>query len=139
VIVLPTVSKLAILELLADTGNLLDAVKVGLYSANVTLTVDTVLADLTPADFSGYAISGVVVWGTPFIDGTGRVLMTGDEKEFVATSPFTVSNTVYGYYITESTPTTLLYAEAFTTPRIISAASQGLTVLPTFDCLSASA
>lgn len=138
-IVLPQSFKLALLEELIDTGNLLDGAKVGLYQNNIVLGPGTVLADLTVADFTGYALSAAVVWGTPFVDAANKCIVTADEKEFLATSPFTTSNTVYGYYIVDGAGTTLLYAEAFTTPRQITAAFQGLTVLPRFDCLSSNA
>lgn len=57
------------LEAMIATGGALDGAVLMLYKNDLTPTENTVYADLTPADFTGYAASAPLVWGDPYIDG----------------------------------------------------------------------
>jgi hypothetical protein len=133
VIVVPTTEGLAILTTLTATGGDLNGAKVHLYANPLVPTPTTDLADFTTATFTGYATSGAIVWGTPFVNGDGLPTVAGGLVTFASTSPFTVGNTIYGYYVTNGAGSVLLFSEQFDTPIVISAALQAVMVLPTFS------
>lgn len=94
-------------ELDAMKGNSpLSTAKLRLYKNNVTPTNATVLADLTEADFSGYAAQ-TLVWGASSI--TAHIA-----EAAAATLSFTISSgtqNIYGWYVTNSAGTRLLSVE----------------------------
>lgn len=86
------------LEALIAEGGALDGAVMMLFKNNVTPNDETVMADLTPADFTGYAVSDPLEWGTPYIDGdSGEWALSCAPVEFRSTSgaPF-VPCPVYG-------------------------------------------
>jgi hypothetical protein len=137
-IAVPNATSLAALEELASAGNLFDGAIVRLFQNDVTPDRDTVIGDLTAADFTGYADSAAVTWATPFLDSNGDAILPGDLKEFMAGSPVTVSNTIYGYAIVNTGATVLLWAERFDAPVIVSTAGKTIAVMPVFGAASQS-
>lgn len=84
-----------------------------LFQNNATITHSTVIGDLTPATFSGYAqvlMSGPVTSGT--LDGSGRSVTQWDLITW--TKSGVTGNTIYGYYVTDNAGA-LLWVEKFAT------------------------
>lgn len=131
-IVVPTGISIEILEELIAAGNLFDGALVKLFQNDFQPTKDSILADFTVATFSGYAASAAVAWSGPVLNTAGQPVIIGDLKLFTGTSPFTVSNTIYGYYVVDTAGTKLLWAERFALSQIIAAAGQSVQVVPTF-------
>lgn len=89
---------------------------VSLFQNNIGLTPDTVLSQLTVADFSGYADITPVVWGSIFQDGLGNYVQESALMQFLQTAN-TIVNTVYGYYVATSVDSgQLLISELFAAP-----------------------
>lgn len=132
----PASVSLAALTELIDTGNLLDGVKVGLFQNDFNPTTLTVLADLNPADFHGYALSSAVVWGAPYYDQAGVPTVAGGQKQFTATTPLAGSQVIYGYYLVDGAGTTLIAAARFETPLNILVVGNAIIVVPTLQLQS---
>jgi hypothetical protein len=115
---------------LIDTGNLLDGAEVGLFKSDIEITKDTVLADLTVADFSGYAPSAAQVWADPIVDQAGNAIVAAPSVIFHAATPLTVSNSVYGWYLVDSGGTVLLAAERFPEAVEVSSPASAVFVQP---------
>lgn len=128
----PTAITLEILAALIDTGGEFDGAKVRLFQNDFQPSKDSVIADFTPADFTGYATSSAIVWPDPIISPDGIPYIIGDLKLFTGTGPFSVSNTIYGYYIVDGAGTKLLWAERFDEAQVVAAAGQSVQVVPTF-------
>lgn len=103
---------------------------VALFKTAVTPSPDVTWADLTEADFSGYAKSAALAWSGPLLESDGSYSDISDLKNFVATTatPF-VSNAVYGVAIVDtSTPPKLLLFVPFASPVAITAPDQGIAL-----------
>lgn len=113
---------------LADTQH--DQLLLRLFSNNVAITPDTVVTDLTPAAFPGYAdfdimpsMSGVT------IDGLGRAQESAPPVVFVRTAG-AGSETEYGWALVRKVGATetLIAADTFSTPRTIDTAGQNIAI-----------
>lgn len=131
-VVFPNTELLAELNEHAATGNVWDGAKLHLYKTQLALSPTMVIGDFTAAecDFTGYAASATLVWGTAFINPSGIPTIDAASVNFVGGSPFTVANTVYGWYLTDGAGTTLIAARQFDQPINVSAAGVGFSVLP---------
>jgi hypothetical protein len=89
--------------------------KIGLIKAAIAPTPTTQLADLTPADFDGYAMSGAVTWTTTFVDQMGLVTVSAGSKHYQPTG-HAIVNTIYGAYLVDNAGTHLLGVEIFLNP-----------------------
>lgn len=69
-------------------------------------------ADLTEANFDGYAASGAVTFSTPLYDSDGNAFITGDKKQFRATGSVT-PNSVIGAALVDAGKTTLYQFDRF--------------------------
>lgn len=98
------------------------AYKIKLFKNNVTFSNSTQLADLTEADFTGYAPI-TASWGAVFLDPSLAGASFQTNVQFDAASPFTVGNTVYGFYITDTAGTLLVAGNNF--PAGVSMAALG--------------
>jgi len=119
-----------ILTAISGVGGVLDGAKMHLFKTNIALSPDLDVSDFVVADFTGYATSSAIVWATPGYDANNVPEVLGDTKSFVAGSPITVTNTVYGYYVTDGAGTGLLYAEKFTSAVNVINPAQILSVVP---------
>ena len=131
-VIVPNSEWLAMLTALIATGAPWNGGKVHLFQNNIVLGPTVTLANLTEADFTGYAASSAVTWGTPGYLPNGTAVVTGDTKQFQVGSTPTVFNTVYGWYLTDSTGAILIFARSFDTPVVLSAALQIVDVLPAY-------
>lgn len=87
--------------------------KLKLGKTNVSITQDTILADLTVCDFTGYADLTLTAIGTPFLDPTnGTVTLTAAHTFAVGATP-TIFNDVFNWWIVDSAGV-LLCAGQFT-------------------------
>jgi hypothetical protein len=106
----------------------LDTAKVGLFNGNPGLSRSTVLADLSPTVFSGYAAKTITWDAAPIRDVEGKWTLRGvTAAPFQSTGPLT-GDTVTGLFIENSGATTLYMAEFFDTPIQINAVAQIIQV-----------
>lgn len=87
------------------------------YTNNVAVDKNTVLGDLTEANWTGYSRATVVVWADPFLSNdTGIPVMVGDAKTFLCTTNAD-DLAVQGFaLVEEGSPDKLLAVEALQTP-----------------------
>lgn len=121
----------AILAILVATDGFLDACKVHLFKNNINLSPSNVVGDFEEANFTGYAVSSVIVWGAPYTAANQFAEVQGGTKQFNATGD-TVGNTVYGYYVTDTAGTGLKYAERFDEGIPMTEAGRSIVVNPKF-------
>lgn len=108
-------------------------VRLHLFDNNFTIAENTVIGDLTEIAFTGYAdvlLSDAVDGG---IDSNDRDTWTWPNATFTATSSSGLPVTAYGYYVTDSAGTTLLWAENFASPYEFAAEGDGFVLAVTFS------
>jgi hypothetical protein len=131
-LIIPTIGELNIL--IAVVTYLVSS-KIKLFKSNTVITPDTVLADLTEADYTGYVAQTVTAWGTPVLNGDGKAETIAPSHTFAPTSPTTVPNIVYGYWV-EDTAGNLLWAENFAEPKALNGPTDGFVLLGVFTFAS---
>lgn len=109
----PSVLQDALDTLTAVAGDL-NAAKVALYTSDTNPSAGLVLADYTLATFIG-STPQAVTWAAAFIKANGNVAALGGLHTFLPTG--VISETVYGYVITDTGGTTLLFARRFVTQQ----------------------
>ena len=116
-----------ILDFLLDSPDI--EVTYHLFKNNVTIDEDTVLADLTEADFDGYAALDAVNEPEPTINGSDEAQSLGEELEWVKTGAPEAVQQIYGVYVTfqNEVPATKLFA-AFNLPAPVAIAVAGNNV-----------
>lgn len=107
-------------------------VKIHLFKNNVTLSRTTVIGDLTESTYTGYASQTLSSASDGGIDANNWDTWTWPVKTFQQTGASS-SETAYGYYVTDSGSTTLLWGENFTTPQVFANSGDGFTITPTFS------
>lgn len=132
----PNPQALALLATLTGVGGLLNGCRVKLFQNNIVPTPLTKLADLTEADFSGYAESAALVWGTPYYQADGTPVVLAGAVSFIVANPATTPNVVYGYYVVNGAGDTLLFSERFGSSVNMATPSQGLSVEAGFSVVS---
>jgi len=90
----------------AATGD----VKLHLYANNYTPVEGSLLANFTACSAAGYAVKTLAGASWTVTTTTGTTEAVYAEQTFT----FTASQVVYGYYVTDSAATSLLWAELFT-------------------------
>jgi hypothetical protein len=117
-------------------GGPLEAPFVGLYTAiNAPLSPDLALSNVTEATYDGYARQAVGTWAAPFVDGTGRVQVQGDAREFRPTGSVT-PNVIIGWFLASLVAAgTLRAIEPLDTPVPLNSTLTVLTVIPRFGLL----
>jgi hypothetical protein len=121
---------LAVLGILTGVAGRYENATVHLFQNDFTPTPDTVIADLTEATFSGYAAVVDPGWGAAFLNDDGNAQRLLNNAQFTQTAA-TITNTVYGYYVTDAAGTGLWWAERFATPVLMDAASRAIAVIGT--------
>lgn len=81
--------------------------KLHLYKNNITPTVNTVLADFTEADYTGYAAQ-TVTWSPAYFDLARQAVSNGGLKLFTQTGA--TGNDIFGCYLTDTAGTGLLWS-----------------------------
>lgn len=100
----PSAAELELLQYLVTTINS-DGLKVRLFKNDVTPDDNTVIGDLTEADFEGYAAGDLANLTTPGVVAA-QAQTQGDSVTFTMGTPGTTNN-IYGHYITDSAGTVL--------------------------------
>jgi len=130
------VNRLGIL-LGADTVSLAEPttfVKVHLAKEAFTPSLALDVADLTEADFTGYAAKAASDAATQvfFDPETSEQIMQVKEPaggwHWVTGGGFVGPQTIYGYYLTDTAGTTLWASELLETPVVLNTAGQGVDV-----------
>lgn len=97
-----------------------------LYTSNTPYLPTRVLSDYTLAAFTGYAPVSPIVWGAPFINGSGKA----ESDSNVLTWTFTGGSgtaTVFGILFTDVGITNLRAVVPFLTPHVFSPSSRTLS------------
>jgi len=126
--VIPSPQLLAGLTALLGTHGPFTTMTLGLYQNQVTLGRNSVLADLTPASFVGYAAVAGIAFSAAYLDVDGSALAIGASTLFLCTAS-TTPNTIFGYYFTDAGVTNLLIAYAFQSAIGIGEAGQAVAVV----------
>lgn len=90
------------------TGDL----KLKLYSSNTSLSVTTVIGDLTEATFTGYA-EKTLTGASWTVTSASPAVASYAQQEFTSTAG-SQNQSIYGYVVTNSAGTIALYGETFT-------------------------
>lgn len=100
-----------------------------LYQNNYTPTDSSVLSDFVEANFTGYAAQTVAAtaWNNATTDASGNTCATA--ADLVWTNTGTTSQTIYGYYVTDTGGTILEWCERFANPRTLNP-NDKLTLTP---------
>ncbi len=96
--------------------------KIGLIKAAIAPSVSTILADLTPANFDGYALGAAVTWTAAFLVG-GLFTSVRSGNTHYQPSGSVTPNTIYGAYLVNNAGTDLLGVEIFDNPIPLSGAA----------------
>ena len=111
-------------------------VDVHLYKNDMAPTVFSELTDFEEADYDGYAEETVTPASWPVFNQGLGVVAVGPGIVFTPTGG-TTDNVIYGYYVTDTTGTRLLWAERFAEPKIMNGVTTGFTLVPAIGGLSA--
>jgi hypothetical protein len=98
-------------------------------SGSVSLTPSTTLAELdaVEADFTGYAVITIAAWLDPLLNPLGGASIECGTQQFAIAAPYTVSNVIQGWYLTE-TGGDLICAGDFPQPVALVGAGDGIPV-----------
>ena len=112
-LVIVDIGKKALLDKLTNVGgvNLVNALA-HLYTNNHTPAHGDVLGSYTEASYGGYAAQTLSGWPASSLNGSNRAASTAGTVTFSNTSGS--GQSVYGWFLTDSTGVTLIGAELFT-------------------------
>lgn len=103
-------------EVLVLAGDLATA-KVMLFTNAIAYPVtDIVLATLTVPTYTGYAPSGALTWGTPFLDLDKHVVVTAQKIQFQCTADSPGTPQVTGAAIMNGGGTAIITVDIFQNP-----------------------
>lgn len=94
-------------------------------SGTVTLTPATILTDLTgvEADYTGYPAGGEVIaaWTNPLLNPLGGASIESGLFQFEIAAPYTVSNTIQGWFLVEAGGTLVCAGDFSQTKNLVGA------------------
>jgi hypothetical protein len=99
----------------------------GIFVNDLTLSPDTVLADLTVPGLAGL-IPVPCVFSSPFIGPNGEIQVAVTSHLFRPTAPVVTQVNVYGWFIENNDSTVLLMAEKLAVPVFIQVENDGLII-----------
>ncbi len=102
-----------------------------LYQNNLTPTVNTNLADLEEATFSGYAFAAIAAWNPVYVDPQNLATVLGGLVTFVQTAD-TITNTIYGAFYLDGGGA-LIWAYRFPSPVPMPGAGSTLPIVPKYQ------
>lgn len=70
-----------------------------LFQNNVIPSPGMVIGDLTEATFTGYSAATITAFLATYLDPLGGASIQAPTQQFQTASPFTVGNTIYGWYL----------------------------------------
>jgi len=113
------------------------AVEVNLYQNDYAPDPTTVLADLDVATYDGYAAETVTPATWPvFFQGNSQAVAVGPGIVFTPTGS-TTPNVIYGYYLTDTGGTRLIWAERFPEAKVMNGVTTGFTLIPAIGGMTA--
>lgn len=127
--VVPSPQLLAGLTQLLAVGGPFHTPTLQLFQSNTTPLRESVYADFTIADFTGYADVVGVTFSAPYYDVDGSAIVLGADAPFIATGS-AVTNQIYGFLFANAGLTDLLIAYKFAAPVGVAAAGQACPVVP---------
>lgn len=100
-----------------------------LFKEGFIPTVNTTDADLDDeeCDYTGYAAMTITAWQAPLLNPLGGASIDSGLKQFAAAAPYTVGNSVGGYWL-EAAAGDVVMASTLSTPRSVAAAGQGVGI-----------
>ena len=110
-----------------------ESITLGLYVNSVAVTIDTVMANLTPVSTHGLTtkVLASASWSAAAINATLQAFSTYAAQAFTATSADSgVATSIYGYYAKSTTSGLLLWAVSFATAKVITYANESITIVP---------
>lgn len=128
--------QLGSLELLQFLINQWGTLVMGVYVVNYTPQAADSLGTYTPmeATWTGYSRGSVGTWSTPTLNGTGHGETDAGAVLFSNSSGSPV--TAYGYFLMDSTQTTLLWAELDPSAPVSIPDGQSYQITPQFTLIS---
>lgn len=96
------------MEILRQTWNSA-LLRLHLFQNNIIPARTNVLADFTEATFDGYAPVSISTWAVSVV--SGHIAVSTPNNAIFTKSAGPTSNSVYGYYVTNSANTQLLWSE----------------------------
>jgi len=102
--------------------------RIGLYTARSVYSKSTVLANITAATFSGYAVQ-TPTFAAFGLDANGKTQFAGVANVFTHNGGGT-GNTVIGYYLYNTSTGFLYWLEDFGAPVTINSNGQHIDVMP---------
>lgn len=99
-----------------------------MFTNDLALTAEMVLADLTEATFDGYAAAALAEWGQAYISEVGTPVIKNGSKQFNHAGTG-AAETMYGWYI-ESAGGVILEVKRFTNPVPLATADDSVVVVP---------
>ena len=123
----PTVGEVALLQYITNTVAQTQLV-LHLYNNDPTISASTVITNITEVP-SGIGYVAITLAGTNWTTTTPGGLGTAVHSE--CTFSFTTAHSVYGYYITSTSSTKLLWMEKFSgAPFVLPAGGGTITISP---------
>lgn len=103
-----------------------------LFKNDLTPDADTVIGDLTEADFSGYAAVTINTWdyGGVTIDGSGRSQVLATSNATFTHNGGATDNDCYGYYVTHPGGGLYLVQRFDSPPIVMDGSGLFITVVP---------
>ncbi len=98
--------------------------KIGLFKAQIAPSRDTLLADVTPANYDGYVLGAAVTWSAVF-DALNTLISVRTGATHYQPSGAVTPNTIYGAYLVDNAGTNLLGCEVFDNPIEMNDAADG--------------
>lgn len=119
------------LQCLTPAMEPLHGAKVGLLGAPFTPTENTTYADVTAPGvlptYTGYAEQSVAAWTAAFRDDDGVIKIDGGDLLFIPGS-YGTPNSIYGWYLADSTDTNVFQVVMFDAPVNLVAAPDAVLV-----------
>ena len=129
----PVATNMLVHDMLASlilATHLLNASKIVLFSANITPSKTTVVADLDVVTASGLDAKTAVTWSAPFLDTDGVMKVMASIGPFIADDVGDLPVTINGWACLDTAGTGLLCAAKFDATRAISQVGEGVEVNP---------
>lgn len=80
-------------------ADVLDGGEMVLFSNDITPTVNTIIGDLTIANFTGYADVTLTTYSAPYLTADENAAVLAPLAQFNTAAPYTVANSIYGFAI----------------------------------------
>jgi len=131
----PTISGLEALGRAIDAlvaGDFYDSCDVKLFSNNIGVSPNSLIADFTEADYTGYASQTLGATPVAMLNPEGDIAAQFPHLTFTPTGT-TVTNTIYGYWVEGTgggTGDRVLFAANFDPPVVLSGPLTSLIVEP---------